>query len=207
MDRPRWNAGAAASRGSRGLAWGALGQASQPLHRPFPQGPPGPAQWTARTRLLAPLPSGLQTGHFSFALTLKSGKVEDEVCLSRVGEELLPMAFAFVPVPESPLRPCFLSPLIGPKMRISHTGLSFEIMPSLTRKAAPSHLLACPTVAQPQSAIREAHNFPRLHPVLPGSAYCAAGWAASASSPTSVPRGRPGLPAYLHETPAGVSEP
>ena len=77
------------------------------------------------------------------------------------------MAFAFVPVPQSPLRPCFLSLLIGPKMRISHTGLSFEIMPSLARKAAPSHLLVFPTVARPQSAIREAPNFPRLHPVLP----------------------------------------
>lgn len=79
-------------------------------------------------------------------------------------------------------------------MWISRTGRSFDIMTSLTGKAAPSYLLVFPTVARPQSAIQEVRNFPRLHPVLPDSANCAAGWAASAgSSPPFLAAGRGSL--------------
>ena len=44
----------------------------------------------------------------------------------------MPTAFTLVPVPQSPPRPRFLSPLLEPSVRFSCTGLSSEILPSPT---------------------------------------------------------------------------
>ena len=48
----------------------------------------------------------------------------------------IPASSAIPPVPRTPLRLRFLSPLIEPSVRISRTGLSFEIMRSHTRSRA-----------------------------------------------------------------------
>ena len=59
----------------------------------------------------------------------------------RAGREVegarIPASSAFSPVPSTPLQLRFLSPLIEPSVRISRTGLSFEIIPSPTQGSRP----------------------------------------------------------------------
>ena len=69
------------------------------------------------------------------------------------------------------------------------------------------HSQAFPTAAPPQSPIREAHDLPRLHPVLPAQPPARPPARPPPVPPPPAPRGRPRLPSLAHATPAGISEP
>ena len=69
------------------------------------------------------------------------------------------------------------------------------------------HSQAFPTVAPPQSSIREAHVLPRLHPVLPAQPPARPPQRPRPVPLAPAPRGSSGLPSLAHATPAGVSEP
>ena len=110
----------------------------------------------------------------------------------RAGREVegarIPASSAIPPVPRTPLRLRFLSPLIEPSVRISRTGLSFEIMRSHTRSRAVRPLRRSrPLCGQPPGKRTSSRTPPRAS----DPATDAAAVAPAPVPPTAAPR-RPG---------------
>ena len=86
---------------------------------------------TRRRRIIR----GPEQAMFRIDVVAGACRVEERCASREVKGARIPASSAISPMPSAPLRLHFLSPLIEPSMRLSRTGLSFEIMRSPTRCA------------------------------------------------------------------------